>query len=481
MKTHFKIFAAACTILLSACAPSAEKSTATATRRQKPNIVFILADDLGYADLGCYGATKIQTPNIDRLASQGMKFTDAYAAPVCAPSRCTLLTGLSTGHCFIRGNTKVNLRPQDTTVTELLHNAGYYNFSIGKWSMGAVNSTGDPTHKDVDYFYGYIDQTHAHNSYPSYLYRNETKVPLRNVVPNEGRYGQGIATVKLDFSNDLFDQELARFLDQQAVSSQPFFIYAAFTAPHANDEAHENEVPSLGIYATKNWPLPEKQYAALVTRLDTSVGSILQKLHDHHLDNNTIVLFASDNGVQEEGNTHLEFFNSSGPLRGIKRDMYEGGIRVPFIARWPHHIPADTTSRLPIVFYDFLATACDLAHAPIPANTDGLSFLPTLLGEPQSEKHEFLYWEFHERGFEQAVRYEDWAHHTTWKAVRHSPTGPLELYNLTTDIGESRNVAADHPDVVAAITAYLATARTDSKEFPINTGKALPRRAAPLQ
>ena len=481
MNAHFKPFFAVIAILvLAACEPQAAKQS-TDTHSQRPNIVFILADDQGYADLGCYGATKIQTPNEDKLAAQGIKFTDAYAAPVCAPSRCSLLTGLSTGHCFIRGNAKVNLRPQDITVTELLHSAGYYNFSIGKWSMGAVNSTGDPTHKDVDYFYGYIDQTHAHNSYPSYLYRNETKVPLRNVVPNEGRYGQGIATVKLDFSNDLFDQELSRFLDNRAASSQPFFIYAAFTAPHANDEAHENEVPSLGIYANKSWPLPEKQYAALVTRLDTSVGYIMKQLHDHHLDDNTLILFASDNGVQEEGNTKLEFFNSSGPLRGIKRDMYEGGIRVPFIARWPHHIPANTTSSLPIVFYDFLATAADVAHFPTPSHTDGISFLPTLLGKPQLEKHEFLYWEFHERGFEQAVRNNDWAHNIAWKAVRHSLTQPLELYNLTTDISESHNVAADHPDVVATITAYLATARTDSKEFPITDAEALPRRAAPLQ
>ncbi len=204
-----------------------------------------------------------------------------------------LLTGLSTGHCFIRGNAKVNLRPQDLTVTELLHNAGYNVFSIGKWSMGAVNSTGDPTHKGVDYFYGYIDQTHAHNSWPTYLYRNETKVPLRNVVPNEGRFGQGIATVKLDFSNDLFDDELAKYLDTRAAAVQPFFIYAAFTAPHANGEAKENEVPNLGTYADKPWPLPEKQYAALVTRLDTSVGYIMRRLHEQHLDENTLVIFAS--------------------------------------------------------------------------------------------------------------------------------------------------------------------------------------------
>ncbi len=465
----FVVVYAACAVQ---CTPAQTHSAPpTAALPRHPNIVFILADDQGYADLGCYGATLIQTPNEDKLAHEGMRFTDAYAAPVCAPSRCSLLTGLSTGHCFIRGNAKVDLRPQDTTVTELLHGAAYYNFSIGKWSMGAVGSSGDTVHKAVDYFYGYMDQTHAHNSYPSYLYRNETKVPLRNVVPNEGRYGQGVATVKLDFSNDLFDNELRQFLDQRASSTQPFFVYAAFTAPHANDESHENEGPSLGIYADKPWPLPEKQYAALVTRLDTSVGMIMAKLREHHLDDDTLVIFASDNGVQEEGNTKLEFFNSSGPLRGIKRDMYEGGIRVPLIARWPKYIPADTTSHLPIVFYDFMATACDVAHIPTPANTDGISFLPTLLGQSQEKKHEFIYWEFHERGFEQAVRYEDWGHETSWKAVRHSPAQPLELYNLTTDIGESKNVASEHPDVIAKIMDYLATARTESKEFPTTSAR----------
>ncbi|HVS71229.1 MAG TPA: arylsulfatase [Phycisphaerae bacterium] len=447
---------------------SSPQNSESAGPTQPPNVVFILADDLGYGDLGCYGQKQIQTPNIDALAKNGMKFTDAYAGDtVCAPSRCALLTGLTSGHGRIRGNLKVDLRPEDTTVTQSLHDAGYYVFSIGKWSMGAVGSSGDPTHKDVDYFFGFVDQTHAHNSYPTFLYRNEQKITLPNVVPHEGKYGQGVATVKKVYVGDLFDQESLAFLQKQHPGGQPFFMYLAYTAPHANGEAHENEVPSLGIYQDKDWPLPEKQYAALVGRLDDSVGKVMTALHNAGVSRNTLVIFASDNGVQEEGNTKAAFFDSSGPFRGVKRDMYEGGIRVPFIVDWPGHIQPKTVSHLPIAFWDFFATMGDLTGCKVPANTDGISFLPELLGHHARQKeHEFLYWEFHERGFEQAVRYNA-PDGTAWKAVKHSFTGPMELYDLNTDIGETKNIAADHPDIVAKITDYLKTARTDSKEFPI--------------
>ncbi|MGN6368169.1 MAG: arylsulfatase [Phycisphaerae bacterium] len=432
----------------------------------RPNIVFVLADDLGYGDLGCYGQKQIQTPHVDALAREGMKFTDAYAAPVCAPSRCTLLTGFSTGHCLVRGNAKVNLRPQDLTVEELLKQLGYYTWAAGKWGLGSAGSSGDPTHKGFDYFFGFVDQTHAHNSYPDFLYENETRVSLPNVVPHPGKYGQGVATVKKVFANDLFDQKITGFLDEQAASHQPFFLYAPFTAPHANDEAHENEVPDLAPYADKPWPLPEKQYAALVTQLDDYVGHLMAALHEHHLDRNTIVIFASDNGVQEEGKTKASFFDSSGPLRGVKRDVYDGGIRVPFIVWWPGHVAAGSTSHLPIAFYDFLPTAAELAGATPPSGIDGISFLPTLLGKPQRQRHEFLYWEFHEKGFHQGVRYE--ANGTSWKGVRHGLHQPLELYDLNTDIGEKHNVAAQHPAIVERIMAYLRDgARTESKEFPV--------------
>ncbi|HVX85926.1 MAG TPA: arylsulfatase [Phycisphaerae bacterium] len=456
-------------------ASNANAQNTKTSASQSPNVVFILADDLGYGDLGCYGQTQIQTPHMDALATNGMKFTDAYAGDtVCAPSRCALLTGLTSGHGRIRGNLKVDLLPEDTTVTENLHDIGYYVFSIGKWSMGKVDSSGDPTHKGVDYFFGFIDQTHAHNYYPTFVYRNEQKVTLPNVVPNEGRYGQGVASVKKVYVGDLFDQETDAFLAKQHPGGQPFFMYLAYTEPHANGEAHENEVPSLGIYKDKDWPLPEKQYAALVGRLDDSVGKVMAGLQKAGVLRNTLVIFASDNGAQEEGNTKAAFFDSSGPLRGVKRDMYEGGIRVPLMADWPGHIKPGTVSHLPIAFWDFFATMGDLTGCKVPANTDGISFLPELLGHhAQQKEHEFLYWEFHERGFEQAVRYNA-PDGTAWKAVKHSFTGPMELYDLNTDIGETKNIAADHPDIVATINDYLKTARTDSKEFPITDA---PRRA----
>jgi arylsulfatase A-like enzyme len=454
-----KVIALTGAALLSA-APAARSAPADPPP-PKPNIVFILADDMGYGDPGCYGQTKIQTPNIDALAKQGMRFTQAYAgAAVCAPSRCSLLTGLHTGHTLIRGNAKVSLRPQDRTVAEILKDAGYDTVAVGKWGVGEPGSAGVPTKKGFNFFYGYIDQTAAHNYYPTFLYRNEEKVPLRNIVPNPGPYGQGVATTKLDYSGDLCNKELLAYL-AKAPTDKPFFMYAAYTLPHANNEAHENEVPELGVYATKDWPLPDKQYAALCTQLDTYVGSLTQALKIRHLDQNTLIIFTSDNGAQAEGNNDPAFFDSSGPFRGIKRAVYEGGVREPMVAVWPGHITPGTTTDQIFTFWDFLPTAADLAGAAIPPNLDGISLAPVFEGKPQPTQHEFLYWEFHEGGFHQGVRHGD------WKAVRHGLTAPLELYDLKTDIAESHNVAADHPDVVAKILDYLKTARTESPDFPI--------------
>jgi arylsulfatase A-like enzyme len=462
-----------------------------ARAQTKPNIVFILADDLGYGEIGAYGQTKVKTPNIDHLATEGLRFTNAYSgAPVCAPARCTLLTGLHTGHAFIRGNAKFSLRPdpQDFTVAEMLQKAGYGTMSAGKWGLGEPDSTGTPTKKGFDYFYGFIDQTQAHNSWPSFLYRNEEKVELRNVVPNPGPYGQGVATKRVDFANDLFDQEILNYIDH-APAEKPFFVYAAFTAPHANNEAHLCEVPDLGIYANMDWPEPEKLKAALITRLDSYVGQIMQKLHERHLDDNTLVIFTSDNGPHEEGSNSAAFDDASGPFRGIKRDVYEGGFREPFIARWPGHVPAAATTDQVIAFWDFLPTVAELAGLPAPKTTDGLSFLPTLLGHPdQQRQHDMLYWEFHERGFEQAALYIDPQTGTHWKGVRHTPQQPLELYKLTSDIAEKTDVAVDHPDIVSRITAYFASAHVVSQEFPDQStrpagrrGRAAPTPASPAQ
>jgi arylsulfatase A-like enzyme len=370
------------------------------------------------------------------------------------------LTGLHTGHCLIRGNAKVSLRPGDLTVEEVLKSAGYDTAAIGKWGVGEPGSTGTPARKGFNYFYGYIDQTHAHNSWPSFLYRNDEMVHLANVVPNPGRYGQGVASVKVQYSNDLFNDEIQSYLSR-APTDRPFFLYLAFTAPHANNEAHTCEVPDLGIYANRDWPEGDKRYAALVGRLDDSVGRIMTELRQRHFDQNTLVIFTSDNGPHAEGGNDPAFFDSAGPFRGIKRDLYEGGIREPMIAVWPGHIAGGTTTQQVFVFWDLLPTAAELAGAPIPANLDGISIAPTLEGQKQTQEHEFLYWEFHERGFEQAVRWGD------WKAVRHGLNQPLELYDLKTDPAEAHDVAASRPDVVRRITAYLSTARTDSPLFPI--------------
>jgi len=432
-----------------------------AENARRPNIIFILADDLGYGDVGCYGQKLIQTPSIDRMAAEGIRFTQTYAgATVCAPSRCCLMTGLHGGHAHIRGNALVPLRPEDTTVAEVLKRAGYATGLCGKWGLGEEGSIGVPNRKGFDYFYGYLSQTHAHNSYPTFLFRNEQRVKLRNVVPGEGKAGQGVASEKIDFSNDLIHAQALSFIERS--KERPFFLYLSYTIPHANNEAGNKglEVPDLGIYKDRNWPGMQREHAALISRLDGYVGQVLAKLKELGIDEITIVFFTSDNGPHREGGNNPDFARSSGPLRGIKRDLYEGGIRVPMIVRWPGHLPAGKTSEEVWAFWDFLPTAAELAGTQGLAAIDGISVVPALLGQAQ-KPHAYLYWEFHERGFDQAVRMGD------WKAVRHGTKAPIELYDLKTDIGETRNVAADHPDVVKRIEAILAAVRTESKEFPV--------------
>ncbi|MCH8047131.1 MAG: sulfatase-like hydrolase/transferase, partial [Planctomycetes bacterium] len=280
----------------------------SAEKPRLPNIVFIMADDLGYGDLGCYGQKQIKTPNIDRLAAEGMKFTNCYAgSTVCAPSRCVLMTGLHTGHCFIRGNGKDNLRPSDVTVAEVLKDAGYTTALCGKWGLGHEGSTGLPTRQGFDYFYGYLDQHHAHNYYPSFLVRNEKRVKLRNVVPGEGKWGQGVATKKIDYSHDLIVEEALAFIDRR--KDKPFFLYLALTIPHANNEAGRRgmEVPSYGQYADKDWPEPQKGIAAMISLMDRDIGRLMARLKQHGIDDDTIVMFTSDNGPHRQGGNNPDF------------------------------------------------------------------------------------------------------------------------------------------------------------------------------
>ncbi len=468
---HVASLAAVWAILLGPARPAAP---AAAPSTDRPNIVFILADDLGYGDLGCYGQKRIQTPHLDRMAADGMRFTDCYAgSTVCAPSRCSLMTGLNTGHARVRGNALVPLEPDDLTVAEVLKKAGYATAIIGKWGLGEAGSTGIPNRQGFDEWFGYLSQVHAHNYYPEFLWRNQEQMRLRNVVPREsgGRAPGlgGVATKRVDYSHDLFAREALDFLDRHRTDR--FFLYLAFTIPHANNEAGKKgmEVPDHGPYAGKDWPEPEKGRAAMITRMDADVGRFFAKLKELGLDEKTIVFFSSDNGPHREGGANPDFFRCSGPLRGIKRSMHDGGIRVPMIVRWPGRVRAGTTSDLPWAFWDFLPTAAELAGIEPPKEIDGISVVPTVLGEGNQKRHEFLYWEFHEGGSQQAVRM------GPWKAVR--PWGaPLQLYDLRTDLGEAKDVAAENPDVVAKIEAYLKTARTESEHWPMRAGGGKPKK-----
>lgn len=432
--------------------------TGTLAQAAPPNMIYILADDLGYGELGCYGQELIKTPNLDRLAAEGMRFTQHYAgSTVCAPSRSVLMTGKHMGHTYIRGNAKENLRPEDVTLAEVLKQADYATGLIGKWGLGHEGSTGVPTRQGFDYFFGYLDQTHAHNYYPTFLHRNEERVKLRNVVPNEGRWGQGVASVKVDYSHDLFAEEALQFVERH--KEEPFFLYLALTIPHANNEARRAgmEVPDLGPYADKDWPEPEKRKAAMITRMDRDIGRLVAKLKEHGLDEQTILFFTSDNGPHREGGNDPQFFQASGPLRGIKRAMYEGAIRVPLIVRWPGKIKPGTTSDHISYFGDMMATVTDLAGTQPPTEIDSISFVPTLLSQGEQPQHEYLYWEFYEQGSRQAVRM------GRWKAIREPMlTGSIQLYNLETDLGEKYNLAAEHPDVVARAAKLMDAAHVPS-------------------
>jgi arylsulfatase A-like enzyme len=400
-----------------------------------------------------------------------MAFADFYAgSTVCAPSRCALMTGLNTGHGRIRGNANVPLRAEDVTLAKVLQGAGYYTGLIGKWGLGNENTSGVPQKQGFRQFVGYLDQVHAHNYYTDYLWRYSP--PTSGDEGYDGRmdFVENRDGKKGLYMDDFFTTAAMNFIKickpEVFNGYRPFFLYLAYTIPHANNEEQKisgngMQVPSDIPYTDQLWPQAEKNKAAMITRMDRDVGKIMELLKKLNLADNTIVVFTSDNGPHKEGGVRPEFFRSSGVLRGIKRDLYEGGIRVPLIVRWPGHIKPGTITAEPFAFWDFLPTFAEIAHAKVQLNTDGISMLPTLLGKTQTNRHDFLYWEFHERGFQQAVRMGD------WKAVRLAPDQALELYNLKTDMGEKENVAPAHPEVIKTIEAYLKTARTESPDWPI--------------
>jgi arylsulfatase A len=417
---------------------------------------MVLLDDAGYGDLGCYGQPLIQTPKMDRVAAEGMRFTDCYAGGVvCGPARSVLMTGFHTGHTPIRANAgTVPIALDDYTIAQALKGAGYATGGFGKWGLGDAGSTGVPSKHGFDEFFGYLHQIHAHSYYPEFLWDNEKKFPLPGNL--NGKHDQ--------YSADLIAERSFQFLRKH--KDQPFFLYCCYTLPHA-----KFEIPSVAPYENKSWTQGQKTYAAMMTRADSYVGRIMAMLKEFSLDNNTIVFVSSDNGAHSGSDKGYELFKSNGVLRGEKAQLYEGGIRIPMIARWPGKIKPGVVSAYPWAFCDFFPTAAEVAGARIPPKLDGISVLPVLTGTGQP-KREFLYWEsdrYDRRknsivpdGYEQAVRMGD------WKAIRHKPGAPLELYNLHTDVSETTNVAAQNPAVIARIEAYLKTARTPAR--PHNNG-----------
>lgn len=435
-------------------------------KTSKPNIIYIMADDLGYGDLSCMGQTHFQTPNIDRMANEGMTLRSHYAgSTVCAPSRCCLMTGLHTGHAFIRGNKELQPEgqypiPDDAfTVAELMKQAGYKTGIIGKWGLGGPGTPGIPTRQGFDDWFGYLCQREAHCFTPTHLWRNEEKVKLDGNT----------------YSHDLFAKDSLRFIREN--KDNPFFLYLPFSIPHAELLAPEDamapffdafdETPFKGGGNYRAQAKPKAAFAAMVKRLDADVGRILDLLHELKIAEKTLVIFTSDNGPHQEGGHDPAFFDSNGPLRGIKRDVYEGGIRVPTFAYWPGTIHPSSESDHPSAFWDFMPTCAELAGVKPPEGIDGISYAPTLFGKPEQQKqHEFFYWEFHisgGKGIKQAVRMGN------WKAVRNSLGQPLELYDLSKDLGESNNIASQHPEIIKKIKDYLKTARTESEVFPLKS------------
>lgn len=444
-------------------------------KQQKTNVIFILADDLGYGDLSCYGQTKFTTPNIDKLASSGMRFTQFYAGTsVCAPSRASFLLGEHTGHTPIRGNLQVKPEGQwpipDSafTIAEMFKKAGYATGDFGKWGLGPVGSSGDPIKQGFDAFFGYNCQSDAHNYFTDHLWNNDTKIALKNTN-----------TDQQDYAPDLIQTKALQFIESN--KTKPFFLYVSYTLPHAGltlpkgDTCLErfkkqfNELPKTNM---KEWdgigyqpqPYPRAAYAALVSRLDRYVGEIITKLKSLALDQNTLIIFTSDNGPHAEGGNDYQFFNSNAGFRGIKRDLYEGGIREPMIAYWPSTIKPGSVSTQVGAFWDFLPTFASILQEPVPKNVDGLSILPTLMGKGKQAQHPFYYWEFHENGGRQAVLMNH------WKGIRlnvfKQPEGDIELYDLSTDPFEKYDIANQNPIVVKQIKEIMHQSHVENADFP---------------
>ncbi|MDB4459004.1 arylsulfatase [bacterium] len=441
-------------LLLSLCFGPSAQATST------PNIIYVLVDDLGYGDLSCYGQATLSTPNLDKMASEGMKFTRHYTgSTVCAPSRCVLMTGLHTGHCRIRGNGPGALADDDVTVGTMMKKAGYQTGCFGKWGIGNPPPLDDPGNHGFDEFYGYVNMFHAHNFYPEFMVKNGEKVTTRNKLfsnwkqeneRNPAREGYGVAEVRKDYAPTLIFNEMIQFVEK--ASEKPFFLYYALNIPHTNNEGGREErigkngmeVPSFGKFANKDWPAPEKGFARMIEIIDQDMGKIFLKLKQLGIDDNTVVMFASDNGPHQEGGHMSDFFNSNGDLRGIKRDLTDGGIRTPLLVRWPGVVKAGSKSSHLSAFQDLMPTVCEIVGVQSP-KTDGISFLPTLVGKGKQMRHDHLYWEFNERGPAQAVI------KGKWKAIYSKPRKAKEyqreLYDQKADPGEMKNIVEENEKV----------------------------------
>lgn len=446
-----------------------------ASGQTKPNIVFILADDMGYGDPGCYGQQLIETPHIDQLAAGGIRFTQFYAGTsVCAPSRSSLLTGQHTGHTPVRGNYEVQpegqlpLPDSAYTMAEMLKKAGYATGDFGKWGLGYPGSEGAPNKQGFDRFFGYNCQRQSHNYFPDHLWNNEIRKDYANTSASQQYYAP-----------DLIQKEALAFIDEH--KTRPFFLYLSYTLPHAALQLPEgdslleyykrkfNEQPQ-SIPASWNGKgyqpqaYPHAAYAAMVSKLDHYVGQVMEKLKAAGIEKNTLLIFTSDNGPHREGGNDPAYFNSSGGFRGIKRDLYEGGIRTPMIAYWPAVIKGGEVSGMIGAFWDFMPTFAAIAGMPAPPHTDGISLLPTLSGKGKQTQHKFLYWEFHENGGRQAVRM------GKWKGIRlnviNNPHAPLQLYDLEADPGETKNVARENPRIIQSIQKIMQQEHVENINFP---------------
>jgi arylsulfatase A len=447
---------------------------------QPPNIVYILVDDLGYNDLSCYGQTKFSTPNIDKLAESGMKFTQHYSgSTVCAPSRSTLMTGLHTGHTYIRGNKEFQpegqhpLEAEAVTLAEVLKEAGYATGAFGKWGLGYPGSEGDPNFQGFDEFFGYNCQRIAHHYYPYHLWHNQEKIMLEG---NEGFKTE-------QYGPEVIHKQALKFMENN--KEKPFFMFYPSLIPHAEMFAPEEYMKKYrgkfepensyeGVDSGENFRLgpygsqseSHAAFAAMINYLDMQVGEIVAKLKELGIYENTLIIFTSDNGPHQEGGADPDYFDSNGPLKGYKRDLYEGGIRVPMIAVWDGKIAAGTSSDHISAFWDVMPTITEITGISTPENLDGISFLPTLYGKAQPQ-HEYLYWEFHERGGRKALRKGD------WKLVQYNVFNPdkttTELFNLSADIGEENNIADEHPELVIELLDLMNSARTESQVFTFQT------------